>query len=167
MALSLPSRPDDKGPAARGPGLGGRGALQPFEVGMRPIGKTLVALLCGAVVWLGWTEFARSTGEVVTLHVSSAQNKDYFPRLWVVDARRYLWIRAERPDRRWLSALRERPRVMLSRGGRSARYEAAVWERSDVSRDVDALFREKYGLADLVRERLFERRTIPIRLTPR
>ncbi len=133
---------------------------------MRAIGKTLGILLCVAAVWFGWTAFARSTGEVVTLHVSSAQNKDYFPRLWVVDARPYLWIRAERPDRRWLSALRERPRVKLSRGGRSARYQAAVWARPEVSEDVDALFREKYGLADLVRERLFARQTIPIRLTP-
>ena len=134
---------------------------------MRVIGKTLGILLCVAALWLGWTAFGRSAGEVVTLHVSSAQNKDYYPRLWVVDARPYLWVRAERLDRDWLSALRERPRVKLSRGGRSARYQAAVWERPEVSEDVDALFREKYGLADLVRERLFARQTVPIRLTPR
>ena len=140
--------------------------MQPFEADMHASRKTLVILLCSAAAWYGWTAFARSAREVVTLHVAGAKNKDYYARLWVVEARPYLWIRAERPDRRWLRPLRESPRVTLVRGGRKSRYQASVWERPDVSEDVDALFRQKYGDADLVREWLVDRQTIPIRLEP-
>ena len=85
--------------------------MQPFEVDMHPRRKTLVIVLCSAAVWYGWTAFARSASEVVTLHVSGARNKDYYARLWVVEARPYLWIRAEKPDRSWLRPLQnhERP----------------------------------------------------------
>ena len=133
---------------------------------MHPRRKTLVIILCSAAAWYGWAAFARSASEVVTLPVSGARNKDYYTRLWVVEARPYLWIRAERPDRSWLRPLRENSSVTLRRRDNRSRYEATVWEKPHVREEIDVLFREKYGLADLARDWLFDRRTIPIRLTP-
>ena len=133
---------------------------------MHLIQKTLVIILCSVAAWYGWTAFARSAREVVTLRVSDVRNKDYYARLWVVEERPYLWIRAESPDRRWLPPLRERSSVTLWRGDRRSRYDARAWEDPDARRYVDALFREKYGLADLARDWLLDRQTIPIRLTP-
>lgn len=126
--------------------------------------KTLVILLCGAAAWYGWTVFSRS--ERVTLHLSDVRHEDYYARIWVVDERPFLWIRAERPDRTWLAPLRESSSVTITRGARRARYAAEVWQGQDAREHVDALFRAKYGFADLVRAWLFHRETVPIRLTP-
>ncbi len=128
--------------------------------------KSLVLALCAVAAWYGWTTFARSAQETVTLHISGVRNQDHFARVWVVADRPYLWIRAEGPDRRWLRPLEEKQSVILSRDGQRSRYAASVREDLEAREYVDALFREKYGVADVVRGLLVQRQTIPIRLTP-
>lgn len=113
--------------------------------------------------WLGWREAIRPL-EVVTLVVPRAGVQDHYARLWVVDDGPYVWIRAETPDRSWLDAIEERTRVTLWRNGEKQRFRATVHERA--APYVDPLFREKYGLVDRVRELVWRRHSVPIRLKP-
>ena len=79
----------------------------------------------------------------------------------------FVWIRAHRPDRRWLAALRANPSVELRRDGASARFEARVFDDASSRRYVAAGFRDKYGAADLLREWTSGDDAVPIRLRPR
>lgn len=133
---------------------------------MRPTRRSLQLVLCIATAWFVWSVFARSAQETVTLHVSDVRNEDHFARVWVVEDRPFLWIRAEGPDRRWLGPLTQKQQVTLTRAGRRSHYAASVREDAEARSYVDALFREKYGTADLARDVIFDRQTIPIRLTP-
>jgi hypothetical protein len=128
--------------------------------------KRLLLALCAALAMLGWNTI--SAQEKAMLHVPGARD-DYYARLWVVDAKPYVWIRAETPTRSWLEPLRENPDVYLWRGDERKPYHAVIWEHqaSDANAYVDALFREKYGYVDLARSLLRRTPTVPIRLEPR
>jgi hypothetical protein len=106
--------------------------------------------------------------EVVTLDILAAR-KEHYARIWVVDARPFVWIRAESPDRSWLEPRRQNPDVVLWRGGRRIAYHAVFFDDApeDARYQVDALFREKYGAVDLLRSLVRRTPTIPIRLDPR
>jgi hypothetical protein len=125
--------------------------------------KTLFLALCAALLALAWNTV--STQEKVMLHVSGTRD-DYYARIWVVEAKPYLWIRADSPRRRWLEPLREYPNVYLWRDGDRRPYHAVIWEDAGSSEYVDQLFREKYGYVDLVRSLLRRSPSIPIRLDP-
>jgi hypothetical protein len=104
--------------------------------------------------------------EVVTLHTqATAASFDHFARVLIVDDPPSAWIRAEKPDRLWLGALRENPEVLIHRDGRDQRYEAEIWDGGAHER-VDRLFREKYGLLDRVLGWLWRRDPVMIRLDP-
>ena len=64
-----------------------------------------------------------------------------------MEAKPFLWIRAESPTRSWLEPLRENPNVYLWRGDVRTAWRAVIWEDqgSDAHAYVDELFREKYG----------------------
>jgi hypothetical protein len=125
--------------------------------------RKLLLALCLVAAALVWN--AVSAMEVATLSVPGARD-DHYARVWVVDAKPYVWIRAETPRRRWLEPLRTNPNVWLWRGGRRHPYRARIWEETDAHAYVDELFRAKYGLLDGIRR--FGRRepTILIRLEP-
>jgi hypothetical protein len=123
-------------------------------------------LLAGALV-LGWRSFSRGAQETVVLRTSTVGNQDHFATLWVVDAHPYVWIRAEDRRRRWLGSVEAHPEVELRRNGRTLRYRATLYDTPEARAYVDAMFREKYGLADRVRDLLAPRDTLPIRLDPR
>lgn len=128
--------------------------------------KSLLVALCVALGALAWNTI--SVQERVTLQVSGARD-DYYARVWVVDAKPYLWIRAETPTRHWLEPLREHPNVYLWRGEQRLPLRAVIWENqgSDAHAYVDELFRQKYGLFDQARALLRTTPTILIRLDPR
>ena len=86
---------------------------------------------------------------------------------WVVDDAEFVWIRASRPDRKWLSHVLQNPNVELRRSARQRAYRALVFDKPKARAYVDPLFREKYGLADRWRAWLDASETIPIRLEPR
>ena len=128
--------------------------------------KTLLVALCVTLGALAWNTI--SVQERVTLQVSGERD-DYYARVWVVDAKPYLWIRAETPTRTWLEPLREHPNVYLWRGAQRLPLRAVIWENqgSDAHAYVDDLFRQKYGLFDQARALLRTTPTVLIRLDPR
>jgi hypothetical protein len=129
--------------------------------------QTVVYLLIGLAFFFGWKNFSRAAQETVVLRTSTLENQDRFATLWVVDDHPHVWIRAEDPRRRWLRPVQANPNVELVRGGRTLRYRATPFDTPEARTYVDAMFREKYGFADRVRESLGHRDTLPIRLDPR
>jgi hypothetical protein len=127
--------------------------------------KVLFFALCTALGMFGWNTI--SAQETVMLHIP-AEHEDYYATLWVVEAKPYLWIRAETPTRSWLEPLRENPNVYLWRGEVRRRYHAVIWENrgGDAHAYVSALFREKYGWFDYARSLLRTTPTTLIRLEP-
>lgn len=127
---------------------------------------TLFIALCIGLAALGWNTI--SAQEKVMLHINGERD-DHYARVWVVEAKPYLWIRAESPTRSWLEPLRENPNVFLFRGDERIPFHAVIWEdqATDAHAYVDALFREKYGWVDQLRSLMRRTPTIPIRLEPR
>lgn len=125
--------------------------------------KMLLWALCIALVAFAWN--AVSVQERAMLRVSTAR-EEYYSRIWVVDAKPFVWIRAESPKRSWLEPLRENPTVQLTRGELRLTYRARIWDDVESRAYVDALFRAKYGKVDWLRSLLRRDATIPIRLEP-
>lgn len=109
---------------------------------------------------------ASESGEVVVLRTTDASGAAHETRLWVVEHDGDWWLRAGSPDNAWLARLRERPEIEVERDG-----EARVWRAvpTPEARDaVNALMREKYGLADRWIDWTFGREdAVPVRLEPR
>jgi len=129
--------------------------------------QALTCLLIGFASFHGWKNLSRAAQETVVLRTSTLRNADHFATLWVVDDHPHVWIRAEDRRRRWLGPVQADPDVELRRAGATFRYRATLFDTPEARAYVDRLFREKYGLADRVRELLGERDTLPIRLDPR
>ena len=123
-------------------------------------------LLFGFALFQGWKTFSGAAQETVGLRTSTLHNEDYFATLWVVDDHPYVWIRAEDRSQRWLPAVEANPLVEVRRAGQTLHYRATPHDTPEARAYVDRLFREKYGLADRVRELFGERDTLPIRLDP-
>jgi len=121
-------------------------------------------VLIVAVAFLGWKHLSRSAYETAVLHTPNVRNWDTYTTLWVVEDRQSVWIRAESRERLWLDFLRDNPRVELRRDGRTLSYRASLYDTPKTRTYVDSLFREKYGLADQVRELATRRETVPVRL---
>jgi hypothetical protein len=129
--------------------------------------NTLCLLLGVALLWLGWRLGTEATSDLAVLRVSDVDHTDRYVTLWAVDDGSAVWLRAARPDRKWLDWLRKRPNVTLDRNnGDSRRYVAEIVLRPDLRERVDELMREKYGWADQARELLLGTDTIAVRLEP-
>jgi len=129
--------------------------------------RTFVLVILAVALYFGGRSFLNAMGEVATLYAPGVGIDDHYTRVWVVEERPYVWIRAEKPTRSWLPAVRANPNVTLTRHGQRAVYHATVREDSQSIAFTNALFRRKYGLADEVREILEQRQPVPIRLEPR
>jgi hypothetical protein len=129
--------------------------------------RTLLWALCAVGLYYGWQAFARSAQEVATLYAPVVGADDHYTRVWVVEERPYLWIRAETPARSWLPAVRANPEVVLTHRDRRTEYRAEPRQDPETVAHVNALFRAKYGLADAARDVLSQRQPVPIRLEPR
>ncbi len=123
------------------------------------------ALLVGAGAWsVNWVV---ANVEVATLHTRGAI-QEHYTRVFVVDDDGpVVWVRAERPDRLWLKALRRNPDVILRRAGRDVPYRAVPWNGTGGHQRIDALFRDKYGAFDMLSGFVWRRDAVPIRLDPR
>jgi hypothetical protein len=124
-------------------------------------------MLLAVAVYFAWHAAANAIGETATLYAPGVGIDDHYTRLWLVEDRPYVWIRAEKPTRSWLPAVRANPNVTLTRHGHRAAYHATVREDPESVAFTNALFRRKYGLADEVRELLEHRDPVPIRLEPK
>ena len=130
--------------------------------------RTLSFALIGAAAYLAWNTFSYGAQEAAMLRTSTVKHQDYYATLWFVEGNGFFWIRAENPKSRWLRAVRENPDVSLRRGPFDNHYRATVWDgKPELQREVNAMFRAKYGLADQFWGFFTERSTIPIRLVPR
>jgi hypothetical protein len=129
--------------------------------------RTLALAGIAVVLVLAWSALRVGARDVGVLRTFDVQGKDLYTTLWVVDDAGFVWIRATRPDRNWLSHLQQNPNVQLRRSGRQRTYHAMVFDKDEVRAHVDRRFREKYGLADRWREWREGNDTIPIRLEPR
>lgn len=127
------------------------------------------AILIATLVFAGGA-YALHAGqrEIVVLRTFDGTGRDLFTTLWVVDdAEGFVWIRANRPDRRWLPHLTAQPMVELRRGEGTQHYVAKVFDDPATRAYVAPLFRRKYGLADRWREWSEGTDTVPVRLRPR
>ena len=129
--------------------------------------RTLV--LAGIALVLGLVWFVIRTGgrDVGVLRTFDSRGRDLYTTLWVVDDAEFVWIRATRPDRKWLFHVQQNPNVQLWRSGRQRAYRAMVFDKPEARAYVDPRFREKYDLADRWREWRDGSDTVPIRLEPR
>ncbi len=128
----------------------------------RPPQRWILLLVAAAAAW---TILQPGRFEVVVLRTFGERN-DTFTSLWVLDDAQndFVWIRAHRADRRWLRQIEAVPKVELRRDGWSHPYRAQVFD-DDATRSYVAVgFREKYGLADRVRELTQGSETVPVRL---
>lgn len=127
--------------------------------------RVLLLVLLVATAWLGWSHL-RGSIEIVTLF-ARGPDQDHYVRLWIVDEGNQTWVRAERPDRLWLDALRESPNATLWRDGTSLPVRAVIWNGHGSKEHVDRLFRARYGPLDAVAGFLWRRDSVPIRLERR
>jgi hypothetical protein len=125
--------------------------------------------LAGIALGLGlvWSAIRVGGRDVGVLRTFDVQGQDFYTTLWVVDDAEFVWIRANRPDRRWFAYVQQNPDVQLRRSGRQRAYRAVVFDKPQARAHVDVRFRAKYGLVDRWREWRDGSHTIPIRLEPR
>lgn len=127
-----------------------------------------IALAVLVAIVAVWSAVQASQREIVTLRTWDGAGEDLFTTLWVAeDEYGFVWLRANRPDRKWLVHVAKRPEIELRRNGRSQPYVAKLFDDDVTRRAVAPLFREKYGLADGWRELTQGTETIPVRLQPR
>jgi len=83
--------------------------------------------------------------------------------LWVADEGFDLWVEAPDGERGWYGALLADPLVEVRRWGRTERFRAEPVPGARTR--VEHLYREKYGMAQVLRRLVTDsRRAIPIRL---
>ena len=101
--------------------------------------------------------------EVVVLRTEEADGSWYESRLWIVDDDGAAWLHGDRGSR-WEQNLAARPVVEVVRHGETHRYRAVPVPGPHPR--IDALLREKYGIADVwVRVVAGDRETTtPVRL---
>jgi len=125
--------------------------------------RTFVFAAVGLAGFAAWS--AIRPAEMAVLQVFDGRGQDYFASLWVVDdPSGFVWIRADRPDERWLAVVAASPKVELRRRGRTRTYHAVVYDTPKARAYVAPRFRAKYGFSDRLREWRSGRDTIPVRL---
>jgi hypothetical protein len=127
--------------------------------------RVALLLLALGVAWFALEMLAAESGEVVVLTTRDAEGAPHETRLWVVDLEGRAWLRAGADAAGWYGRLAASPEVEVTRSGVSSRYRAVP--APDARDRVNALMREKYGLADRWIGFWFDRSdAIPIRLDP-
>jgi len=127
--------------------------------------RTFSLTVIAATLAVSWTVIRSTDEELVVLQAFDGKGQDVFATLWVVDDEAgFTWIRANRPDRRWLSVVERQPNVQLRRNGRTLAYVAKVFDTPNARHYVNPRFRRKYGLADRWREWKDGPDTVPVRL---
>ena len=130
------------------------------------MGRLLFLLLLVVAVLAAGTYVAGEQNETVVLRTLDADDQTYETKLWVVDFDGEPWVRVANPDREWFDHLRTNPIVELDRDDTTTRYRAEPLDEPDVSAEIDAAFRKKYGWVDAWYGLLLRRHSIPIRLVP-
>ena len=85
------------------------------------------------------------------LYTKDVDYQNRYTTVWVVSEQGRFWIRAAKPDRRWLADLRSDRNVRLEQNGSREYYRPVVARDVHTRERVDRLMRQKYGIADHVR----------------
>ena len=112
------------------------------------------------------TYWAGEQTEVAVLRTSDARGGAHETKMWVVDHQGLPWVRVAKPERRWYRRLLEQPRVELVRAGETQPCLAKPYDVPEIAAELDAVFREKYGLVDWWYGLLLRRHSIPVKLEP-
>lgn len=143
----------------------------PRGAGLRALllGRTrfmmLGAGMAAALLVLG--SWLLGSGEVVQLTVADEGGRLHQTNLWIVELDGTLYVRAGQGDAVWLSRLRARPGVTLSREGSERRFVAVPDEGGDVLLRVGRAMEVKYGFSDRLWGQIADRsRGVAIRLEP-
>jgi hypothetical protein len=113
------------------------------------VGKILLLLLALALAFvLTLAAASEFGGEVVTLYTRDASGGESGTSLWVVDHEGFQYLRAGDRAASWFERLRREPQVRVERAGKAASYQALP--SPDLTRTVDQLMAEKYGIADRI-----------------
>ncbi len=118
------------------------------------------------LVAAGLAVLKHDSSDIAVLRTKDADFAVRYTTLWVVEGRRSIWIRAAKPDRRWLADIQPDMTVRLDRNGSREFYTAAIMRDEVTRRRVDRKMREKYRVADWLRELLLGDDTVPVRLVP-
>ena len=110
-------------------------------------------------------------GEVVTL-LTKESGREYQTHLWIIEIDDREFLRANRPDSRWLARLEADPAVGVRRSrashGPVEHYWARVIDDAELRFRVDDEIAKKYSYADRVRGRFVDReKSRLVELTPR
>jgi len=125
----------------------------------------LAGLTVALVVFV--TAFGIDEGEVVNLSTVDSSGAQFETQLWIIEQGGQLYLRAGRPAARWLARLRAHPEVRVERAGTTKTYRAVPVEDPATREAVNRGMAEKYGQADSLIGRIFDRnQTVPIRLEP-
>jgi hypothetical protein len=130
--------------------------------------RILLFLLIAAVALVASVFVASESGEVVVLRTYGEDGRGRDTRLWIIEDKSELWIRAGDPESAWFQRLWLRPFVELTRNGEMRKYEAEPLRDGDVRSWLNRRMAEKYGWADRIVGILGDRSAaIPIRLETR
>ena len=123
-----------------------------------------IGILFGGVVI---AVLAIDEGEVVTLTTYDASGKSFATQLWLVERDDGLYLRAHSDDSAWLTRVRERSRVELTRGENTRPYAARPDPDPALQQALNDAMQAKYGTANrLYMVFLDPARTVPVRLEP-
>lgn len=125
----------------------------------------LAAVLLLTLVAAG-TWWAGEQTEVVVLRTGDALGRGHETKMWVVDYQGVPWVRVANPERGWYQRLLENPKVELVRAGETRPCLARPYDVPEIAAELDAVFREKYGLVDWWYGLLLRRHPIPVKLEP-
>lgn len=122
----------------------------------------LVLIVVGV---FGMQFVASESGEVVVLHSVDAAGVEQETRLWVVDFEGAAYLRVGADGSGWYSRLQARPEARVQRGAEIGSY--LIVPRPELSAQINALMRDKYGWADGYISLMFDRQgAIPLQLQP-
>jgi hypothetical protein len=118
------------------------------------------------VLYFGLVAVLSELNEVVVLRISDGEDT-HETRLWIVEGRSRLWLRAGSPSSGWVKRLYRNPHVEVEQDGETEAYTAAMIDDPEIQAWVNDRMARKYGFADwLIGFSSDRSQSIPIRLDP-
>jgi len=123
--------------------------------------------VAGLVALAGMAWWVLESSGVAIVETRSADGGIRQTHVWYAETDDGIWLEAGRPEHPWYLDVQRDPRLVLRADGWSGEYEAATVAGQSAHAHVRALLREKYGLRDLILDRVIDTSTsIAVRLTP-
>lgn len=114
---------------------------------MEVAGIVIGALIGLLGLMMGGQYLASEAGEVVVIESRDAEGQARHTRIWVVDDAGVQWIRGK-PESGWVQRVLADFEIRVERGGVEKSYRAVPDRDPQARQRVNALMRDKYGIAD-------------------